>query len=166
MLLSVSVLFVQKIQSLEASVGERAQKNKHLKEEVSKLQEKVHNLTSETAETRDAEALKRERIERLYREAKEENQFMRRAGSAAKAGVTPSHQLSELVRICEAIPIKPKPPSANTLQVTGKAGGKSYSTKSYGVAATKASKHLQEAKPPVKASPCKGKRPGSVSGSF
>ncbi|KAK8784946.1 hypothetical protein V5799_008689 [Amblyomma americanum] len=93
MLLSVSVLFVQKIQSLEASVGERAQKNKHLKEEVSKLQEKVHNLTSETAETRDAEALKRERIECLYREAKEENQFMRRAGSAAKAGVTPGHQV-------------------------------------------------------------------------
>ncbi|XP_077510752.1 uncharacterized protein LOC144121434 isoform X3 [Amblyomma americanum] len=195
-----------KIQSLEASVGERAQKNKHLKEEVSKLQEKVHNLTSETAETRDAEALKPEHIECPYREAKEENQFMRRAGSAAKAGVTPSHQavrepvlkqektlftsasspssglkvavmpaessqgssssevsLSELVRICEAIPIKPKPPSANTLQVTGKAGGKSYSTKSYGVAATKASKHLQEAKPPVKASPCKGKRPGSAS---
>ncbi|XP_077510762.1 uncharacterized protein LOC144121435 isoform X10 [Amblyomma americanum] len=195
-----------KIQSLEASVGERAQKNKHLKEEVSKLQEKVHNLTSETAETRDAEALKPEHIECPYREAKEENQFMRRAGSAAKAGVTPSHQvvrepvlkqektlftsasspssglkvpvmpaessqgssssevsLSDLVRICEAIPIKPKPPSANTLQVTGKAGGKSCSTKSHAVAATKASKHLQQAKPPVKASPCKGKRPGSAS---
>ncbi|XP_077510755.1 uncharacterized protein LOC144121435 isoform X3 [Amblyomma americanum] len=280
----------EKIQSLEASVGERAQKpsehsrqalaalkteNKHLKEEVSKLQEKVHNLTSETAETRDAEALKPEHIECPYREAKEENQFMRRAGSAAKAGVTPSHQaltpvqrgsgpvpaapqevpkcmptqggpftssslhiprkpstslaqapsliarafaeapggstfrgrlvvrepvlkqektlftsasspssglkvpvmpaessqgssssevsLSDLVRICEAIPIKPKPPSANTLQVTGKAGGKSCSTKSHAVAATKASKHLQQAKPPVKASPCKGKRPGSAS---
>ncbi|XP_077491327.1 uncharacterized protein LOC144101960 isoform X2 [Amblyomma americanum] len=60
--------------------------NKHLKAEVSKLQEKVCSLTNEIAETRDSEALK---LERLYREAKEENQFMRRAATAASAGVTP-----------------------------------------------------------------------------
>ncbi|KAK8786123.1 hypothetical protein V5799_007516 [Amblyomma americanum] len=60
--------------------------NKHLKAEVSKLQEKVCSLINEIAETRDSEALK---LERLYREAKEENRFMRRAVTAASAGVTP-----------------------------------------------------------------------------
>ncbi|XP_077510290.1 uncharacterized protein LOC144121162 isoform X3 [Amblyomma americanum] len=87
-----------KIQSLEASVGERAQKNKHLKAEVLKLQKEVHNLTNKITETMDAEALKRERIERLYREAKEENQFMKRASIAARAGVTPGRQASTPVQ--------------------------------------------------------------------
>ncbi|XP_077502342.1 uncharacterized protein LOC144113243 [Amblyomma americanum] len=244
--------------------------NKHLKAEVSKLQEKVCSLTNEIAETRNSAALKLERIERLYREAKEENQFMKRAVIAASAGVTPGRQastavqrgsrpapaapqdvpkcmptqecpftssflhtpykpstsvaqapsliapafaeapasstfrgrvvvhepalrqegpvvtpesspctspglevaempadssqessssevsLSELASICEAIPVKPKPP-------TGNAGGKSCSTKSHAVAATMASKHLQEAKTPVKASPRKRKRPCTAS---
>ncbi|XP_077502384.1 uncharacterized protein LOC144113272 [Amblyomma americanum] len=262
------------IQFLKTSKGEIAQKpsehsrqalakleteNKHLKAKVSKLQEKVCRLTNEIAETRDAEARKRERIEHLYREAKEEHQFMRRASTAARAGVTPGLQastavqrgsrpvpaapqdvpkcmptqecpftssflhtphkpstsvaqapsliapafaeapasstfrgrvvvhepesssstspglevavmpaepsqestssemsLSELASIIEAIPVKPKPP-------TGNAGGKSCSTKSHAVAATKASKHLQKAKTPVKASPCKRKHPCTAS---
>ncbi|KAK8773662.1 hypothetical protein V5799_011802 [Amblyomma americanum] len=83
---------------LEQEKNWRESMNKHLKAEVSKLQEKVCSLTNEIAETRNSAALKLERIERLYREAKEENQFMKRAVIAASAGVTSGRQASTAVQ--------------------------------------------------------------------
>ncbi|XP_077505146.1 uncharacterized protein LOC144114954 [Amblyomma americanum] len=115
---------------------EALQVNKHLKAEVSKLQEKVCSLTNEIAETRDSEALKLEGIERLYREAKEENQFMRRAVTAASAGVTPGHQASTAVQQGS----RPVPAAPQDVP-----------------------KCMPTQKTPVKASPCKGKHPGSAS---
>lgn len=74
------------INSLLASLDlqeKEAQKNECLKAEVSKLQGKVQDLTCELNTVKETEALKRKRIEQLYKQSKEEIQFLKKSSDGA-----------------------------------------------------------------------------------
>ncbi|XP_075531412.1 uncharacterized protein LOC142564329 [Dermacentor variabilis] len=69
----------------QASAGLKTQ-NERMKAEVSKLQQKVQDLTCELNTVKETEALKRERIEQLYKQSKEEIQFLKKSSCDVAPG--------------------------------------------------------------------------------
>ncbi|XP_050048703.1 uncharacterized protein [Dermacentor andersoni] len=69
----------------QASAGLKTQ-NERMKAEVSKLQQKVQDLTCELNTLKETEALKRERIEQLYKQSKEEIQFLKKSSCDGAPG--------------------------------------------------------------------------------
>ncbi|KAL3183738.1 hypothetical protein MRX96_033816 [Rhipicephalus microplus] len=81
---------ISSLQESFQSQLEEAQKNEQLKKaEVLKLKEKVRTLSFELNNAKETGARNLERMEKLYKEAKEEVQFMKKASAIATPGIPP-----------------------------------------------------------------------------
>ncbi|XP_049511574.1 centrosome-associated protein CEP250 isoform X5 [Dermacentor silvarum] len=69
--------------STNQASAELKTQNERLKAEVSKVQKKVQDLICELNTVKETEALKRERIEQLYKQTKEEVQFLKKSCDGA-----------------------------------------------------------------------------------